>query len=100
MPWGVQEALVGGLDEPLKGRVAKAIAALGVDTLLQGHQFPAIEPMNICNRGRCGVGVQIEMTLALRRQGPRDAISAAVRAALLAAPNYLLGRGTTNDFDR
>jgi phage replication-related protein YjqB (UPF0714/DUF867 family) len=95
-----QQALVGGLDGPLKACVAQAIAELGVDTLLQGHQFPAIEPRNICNRGRRGVGVQIEMTMALRRQGPRDAISAAVRAVLLAAPIYLPREGNSNDSDR
>lgn len=88
-----QQVLVGGLDEPLKARVGKAIAELGIDTRLQGHQFPAIEPKNICNRGRRGVGVQIEMTLALRRQGPCDAISAAIRSVLLPLPSYLPGGG-------
>lgn len=84
-----QQALVGGLDEPLKSSLAQAIAGLGIDTRLQGHQFPAVEPKNICNRGRRGVGVQIEMTMALRRQGPCDAISAAIRSVLLALPIYL-----------
>ena len=88
-----QQALVGGLDEPLKSSLAQAIAGLGIDTRLQGHQFPAVEPKNICNRGRRGVGVQIEMTMALRRQGPCDAISAAIRAVLLALPSYLPGEG-------
>lgn len=86
-----QQALVGGLDEPLKSSLAQAIAGLGIDTRLQGHQFPAVEPKNICNRGRRGVGVQIEMTMALRSQGPCDAISAAIRSVLLALPIYLPG---------
>lgn len=86
-----QQALVGGLDEPLKFSLAQAIAGLGIDTRLQGHQFPAVEPKNICNRGRRGVGVQIEMTMALRSQGPCDAISAAIRSVLLALPIYLPG---------
>jgi phage replication-related protein YjqB (UPF0714/DUF867 family) len=84
-----QQALVGGLDGPLKARVARAIAELGVDTRLQGHKFLATEPKNICNRGRRGAGVQIEMTMALRRQGPCHAISAAIRSVLMEAPNYL-----------
>jgi phage replication-related protein YjqB (UPF0714/DUF867 family) len=88
-----QQALVGGLDETLKSSLAQAIAGLGIDTRLQGHQFPAVEPKNICNRGRRGVGVQIEMTMALRRHGPRDAISAAIRSVLLALPIYLPGGG-------
>jgi phage replication-related protein YjqB (UPF0714/DUF867 family) len=94
-----QQALVGGLDGPLKASVARAIAELGVDTRLQGHKFPAIEPKNICNRGRRGVGVQIEMTMALRHQGPCHEISAAIRSALMAAPNNL-PRGRLNDSGR
>lgn len=81
-----QQALVGGLDESLKVAVAQSIAALGIDTRLEGHQFPATDPKNICNRGRRGIGVQIEMTLPLRLQGPRDALSAAIRSVLLALP--------------
>jgi phage replication-related protein YjqB (UPF0714/DUF867 family) len=88
-----QQALVGGLDEPLKSSLAQAIAGLGIDTRLEGHQFPAVEPKNICNRGRRGVGVQIEMTIALRRQGPREAISASIRSVLLALPIYLPEKG-------
>lgn len=45
-----QQVLVGGLDGPLKARVAQAIAELGVDTRSQCHRFPAIEPRNIFNR--------------------------------------------------
>lgn len=86
-----QQVLVGGLDEPLKSGLAQVIAGLGIDTRLHGHQFPATEPTNICNRGRRGVGVQIEMTMALRRQGPRDAISAAIRSVLLALPIHITG---------
>ena len=82
----VQQALVGGLDEPLKVAVARAIADLGIDTQLRGHRFPAIDPKNICNRGRRSVGVQIEMTMALRLHGPRGAISAAIRSVLQALP--------------
>lgn len=82
----VQQALVGGLDESLKAAVARAIADLGIDTRLRGHQFPATDPNNICNRGRRGVGVQIEMTMALRLHGPREAIAAAIRSVLLALP--------------
>lgn len=82
----VQQALVGGLDESLKAAVARAIADLGIDTRLRAHQFPATDPNNICNRGRRGVGVQIEMTMALRLHGPREAIAAAIRSVLLALP--------------
>jgi len=88
-----QQALVGGLDGGLKAVVAQSIAALGVQTLLVDHPFPATDPMNICNRGRRRVGVQIEMTMSLRLRGPRDALSAAIRSVLLALPKHLCGEG-------
>jgi phage replication-related protein YjqB (UPF0714/DUF867 family) len=81
-----QEVLVGGLDEALKSAIAGSLSAIGVATLLTGHRFPAIDPNNICNRGRRGAGVQIEMTTALRFQGPHEPICAAVRSVLAALP--------------
>lgn len=81
-----QHALVGGLDEPLKAAVAQAIWAPSIDTRIEDHQFPATEPKNICNRGRRGVGVQVEMTMPLRSHGPREALAAAIRSVLLALP--------------
>lgn len=89
----VPQALVGGLDEPLKAAMGRVIADLGVDTRVQDHRFPATDPKNICNRGSRGVGVQIEMTKALRLQGPRDTLSAAIRSVLLALPNRMPRRG-------
>jgi phage replication-related protein YjqB (UPF0714/DUF867 family) len=89
-----QQALVGGLDTGLKAIVAQSIGALGVETLLADHPFPATDPMNICNRGRRGVGVQIEITMPLRLQGPRDGLSAAIRSVLLALPKHSCGRGS------
>lgn len=84
----MQQALVGGLDEPLKAAMAQAISALGIDTRVEDHRFPATDPMNICNRGRRGVGVQIEMTMPLRLQGPRDALASAIRSVLLKLQNH------------
>lgn len=81
-----QQAFIGGLDEALKARVAQAIVELGVDVRLHGHSFPATNPWNICNRGHRGAGIQIEMTTALRRDGPCKAISEAIRAVLLTLP--------------
>lgn len=39
-----QQALIGGLDEELKAVVAQSMAALGVETLLVDHPFPATDP--------------------------------------------------------
>lgn len=86
-----QQALVGGLDAGLKAVVAQSITALRIETLLADHPFLAVDPMNICNRGRRGVGVQIEMTMPLRSQGPRDALCAAIRSVLLALPKHSYG---------
>jgi len=86
-----QRVLMGGLDDPLKISIGQAIARLGVEVDLTGHSFPATDPNNICNRGRRGVGVQVELTLGLRLDGPRDAVSAAIRSVLLNLPNELPG---------
>ena len=56
---GAQQAFVGGLDAGLKAVVAQSMAALGVETLLADHPFPAIDPMNRSARGRRRVGVKI-----------------------------------------
>jgi len=82
-----QQVLVGGLDEPLKAAMADAISGVGIETQVKDHGFPATDPMNICNRGRRGVGVQIELTMPLRLHGPRDAAAGAIRSVLLALQN-------------
>lgn len=87
-----QQALVGGLDEKLKAAVTRSIADLGVEAPSAHHRFPAIDPKNICNRGRRGVGVQVELTMPLRLHGPRDALAAAIRLALLAVEDPPRGR--------
>ena len=78
--------LVGGLDEMLKIRVAEAIGSVGVEARTGGHRFLAIDPKNICNRGRRGLGVQIELTNGFRQQGPsnRNIVATAIRSVLLA----------------
>jgi phage replication-related protein YjqB (UPF0714/DUF867 family) len=77
------QALLGGLDAALKTRIGEAIAALGIEARLVGHQFRAVHPRNICNRGRRGAGVQLELTSALRLQAANHAIVGAVRSVLL-----------------
>ena len=77
------QALLGGLDAPLKTRIAEAILAAGIETRLIGHQFRAVHPRNICNRGRRGAGVQLELTSALRLERANHAIVGAIRSVLL-----------------
>jgi phage replication-related protein YjqB (UPF0714/DUF867 family) len=75
--------LLGGLDAELKKRVCAAFNAAGIEARLDGHRFRAVHPRNICNRGRRGVGVQLELTSALRIEFT-PALVTAVRSVLLA----------------
>src|SRR6516164_796655 len=75
-------ALLGGLDLGLKKMIADAIAAVGIEPHLVGHPYHAVHPRNICNRGRRGAGVQIELTSALRLRNSNRGIVSAIRAVL------------------
>ena len=75
-------ALLGGLDLGLKKLISDALAAVGIESHLAGHPYHAIHPRNICNRGRRGAGVQIELTSALRLRKSNRSIVGAIRAVL------------------
>lgn len=57
---------IGGRDKPLKENLTKAItdAGFAVD---ESSCFPGISESNICNRSRTGKGVQLEISMGLRR---------------------------------
>jgi phage replication-related protein YjqB (UPF0714/DUF867 family) len=76
------DVLLGGLNEPLKQQVAQALAEIGISCLTDGHPFPGRDPRNICNRGRTGAGVQLELSEELRRAGEWSGFSAAVRGVI------------------
>lgn len=76
------DVLLGGLNERLKGRIAQALAQNGFSWLADGHRFPGRDPRNICNRGRSGEGVQIELSEQLRKAGDWTLLAAAVRNVL------------------
>lgn len=76
------DVLLGGLDEALKQKVAQSLAEVGISCLTDGHRFPGRDPLNICNRGRTGAGVQLELSESLRRAGEWSGFSAAVRSAI------------------
>jgi phage replication-related protein YjqB (UPF0714/DUF867 family) len=80
------DVLLGGLNERLKRRVAHAIAGIGLSCLSDGHRFPGRDPRNICNRGRSGEGVQLELSEDLRKSGDWQGLAAAIRAVLDEAP--------------
>lgn len=79
----IPQVLLGGLDAELKEKVCAAITAAGIEARVDGHGFRAVHPRNICNRGRRGTGVQLELTSALRRADSNPVLVNALRAVLL-----------------
>ena len=78
---------IGGLDNDLKALVARHLDGAGFSAQLYGHEYPAQHPSNICNRGRSGRGVQLELPRSLRDRLAREPqrlarFAASVRAAL------------------
>jgi phage replication-related protein YjqB (UPF0714/DUF867 family) len=77
---------LGGRDIGLRDAVGDALkqAEFAVTT---DHDLPGIEPNNICNRGRTGAGVQLEIPKSLRKELLKDssrlqAFAAAVQRAI------------------
>jgi phage replication-related protein YjqB (UPF0714/DUF867 family) len=79
---GGPDVLLGGLNEPLKQEIAQSLAGKGFTCQAQGHRFPGRDPRNICNRGRSGEGVQLELSRDLRKAGDWNVLAAAVRSVL------------------
>jgi phage replication-related protein YjqB (UPF0714/DUF867 family) len=76
------DLLLGGLNERLKLKIAEALEANGFTCQADGHRFPGKDPGNICNRGRSGAGVQLELSEGLRKAGDLPALGVAVRSVL------------------
>jgi phage replication-related protein YjqB (UPF0714/DUF867 family) len=79
---GTAQICVGGLDTDLAERLTRALAAVGLPAIAEGHRYPARNPLNICNRGRRGCGAQLEFTSELREPRYRTSIARAVRAGI------------------
>jgi phage replication-related protein YjqB (UPF0714/DUF867 family) len=76
------DVLLGGLNDELKEKIARSLAQAGLSYLTDGHRFPGADPRNICNRGRSGAGVQLELSDRVRKGGDWSGLALAVRAAL------------------
>jgi phage replication-related protein YjqB (UPF0714/DUF867 family) len=76
------DVLLGGLNEELKRDVAQALGESGFSCLTDGHRFPGRDPLNICNRGRSGAGLQLELSGELRKSGDWPGLARAVRSVL------------------
>ncbi len=60
---------MGGLDERLKTGITAALKAAGFATESNGRMhLQGTSPRNICNRGRRGQGVQLEISAGLRKE--------------------------------
>lgn len=77
-----EEVLAGGLDEMLKQKIAARLNSNGLRCVTENHRYPAVDPMNICNRGRMKRGVQLELSAALRKSDRWTEIARACREAL------------------
>ncbi|MGB0637476.1 MAG: poly-gamma-glutamate hydrolase family protein [Gammaproteobacteria bacterium] len=73
---------LGGLDKRLIDIIAESIRSTGMEVRTVGHRFPGKHHNNICNRGRSGMGVQIELSEPLRRLENRLPIACAIRTCL------------------
>jgi phage replication-related protein YjqB (UPF0714/DUF867 family) len=63
-----EPVFVGGLDDGLATRIGDSLTAAGFD--VRTHPDPRLQgrdPRNICNRGTAGVGVQLELSRAVRQ---------------------------------
>ena len=76
------DVLLGGLNERLKVEIAQALTEIGFSCSIEGHRFPGRHPRNICNRGRSGEGVQLELSEGLRKAGDWAGLAVAVRMVL------------------
>lgn len=58
---------VGGLDTGLQQRLVSALTDAGFNAVVGSHGLAGVHPNNICNRGRTSMGVQLEISDALRK---------------------------------
>lgn len=58
---------VGGLHMELGNHIIKALRVAGFEAVRATTQFQGTQPENICNRGKSGRGVQLEISEGLRR---------------------------------
>ena len=81
---------VGGRDETLRNEICENLKAAGFETkVVTTGNHAAISPDNICNKGRRGTGVQLEITRGLRDallNGTED-LSAFAKAVQRAIPS-------------
>jgi phage replication-related protein YjqB (UPF0714/DUF867 family) len=92
-PWA---AWVGGRHDPLRDAIAAALgkAGLAAKAVGDGHPLSGRDVDNICNRGRAGAGVQLELPARLRQALVRESEKreAFIRAIHVALAHYDRGQ--------
>jgi phage replication-related protein YjqB (UPF0714/DUF867 family) len=63
---------MGGLDRELSRKISQALRSKGFTIKEYVPGYEGKEPLNICNRGRTGKGVQLELTYTLRKRMDED----------------------------
>jgi phage replication-related protein YjqB (UPF0714/DUF867 family) len=58
---------VGGLHSALGKYMLDALNAAGISAVMADTNLAGLQPDNICNRGRSGMGLQMELSTGLRR---------------------------------
>jgi phage replication-related protein YjqB (UPF0714/DUF867 family) len=82
-----EAVLIGGLDLELVAELAIKSRALGVETHTDVNGLAGSHSLNICNRGKSRRGVQLELTMALRKSTKLAALLVAFRNVLLQHQN-------------
>lgn len=75
--------LLGGRDHVLRDAIAARLSAAGLACEDAPAGLAGTDPRNVCNRGRSGSGVQLEVSLDLRQSQRRAVLVRAVRDVLL-----------------
>ena len=63
---------MGGRDDALRQSIVSSLEAFGFSAASEGHPLLGRQRENICNRGRTGAGVQLELPRGLRDRLVRD----------------------------
>jgi phage replication-related protein YjqB (UPF0714/DUF867 family) len=79
--------LIGGLDVELSAELAVESKALNLETHTNGQGLAGKHRLNVCNRGKSRQGVQLELSMALRRSTKLTALLMAFRNVLLRHQN-------------
>jgi phage replication-related protein YjqB (UPF0714/DUF867 family) len=79
---GESRIYVGGLDTQLKARLTAKLNEAGLPASADDHPYMGLNPLNVCNRGARGRGVQIELTRDFREPASRRRVATLIRAAL------------------